>query len=614
MAFQLAEAYVQLGQRGLSSLTGAIGSVRSSLGGLVSLAGGPLGVALAGLGAGAGAAGMIKMAADAEQLQVAFGTMLGSADKAKAMIADLTQFAAKTPFSMPGITQAARTLLAFGQSQDQVIPLLQVLGDVAAGTGKDLAELSVIFGQISATGKLTGGDLMQLTNAGVPILKVLGDQLGKTTGEIKQMVEDGEISSGMVTKAFQAMSAEGGLFAGMMEKQSGTLGGLWSTLQDTVGQGMVAIGQALVDGFDLKNVIANFTSFVEKVRGEWMPSIVASIRWVGDNMVKPFFSAIGSMATFLFDFVRDFDLYWEYAYTSVGNWMNNIYQVVSTGMSNAWTITKWFFSNFFGIAANVFLNLPKLFMNYVQLIINQWKGVLNFFRTGKIEIDWSPLQEAAKLIFKDIEMPKLETAQTDALRPDLERIEGQLAKRQQERQKKQTEAKKEEGKEQESALKIAEEQQKTGEKTLDKEKELTKEKEKQQGSFSGLAELADKMQMDVLDREKQVKKEKADNSQAAKKAAETAGLAAAAIAGGPAGVGALAATTAGASTSVREGAGQSVAQATSQTSQIDSLSRQVTALETLLSLAQGSGLRVAMQQAGGVSIPAASLTFGATGS
>lgn len=574
MAFQLAQAYVELSARGLNTVTGGISKVRAGLGSLVSYAAGPVAMGLGALGLGAGAAGMLKMAADAEQLQIAFGTMLGSADKAKKMIADLNQFAAKTPFSMPGITQAARSLMAFGMAEDQVIPLLKVLGDVSAGTGKDLSELAVIFGQISATGRLTGGDLMQLTNAGVPMLKTLADQLGVTTGKVKEMVEGGEISSGMVTKAFQAMSSEGGLFAGMMEKQSGSLAGLWSTLTDTIGQGAVAMGQALVDGFDLKTVVANFTGFVEKFRGEWMPSIVSSVQWVSDNMIKPFFSVIGSMATAVFDFARDFDLYWEYAYTSVGNWMNNIYQVVTTGMSNAWSITKWFFSNFFGIARNVFMGLPKLFMNYIQLIINQWKAVLNFFKTGKIEIDWSPLQEAAKLIFKDIEMPKLKTAQTDALRGDLDNIEKRLAQRQDDRKKKQQEA-------------IADgkkgNDQQAG--TLKIEEGITKEKKKQKAEFSGLAELADKMQQAVFEEGKKNKDK------------------------GKGGAGDLAA---GAGSMLAAGAGASMA-AGAAAGAAGGLSQLLAVNQSLLAFMQSGSLTVNQKDAGGIKLPAASVKFGATG-
>jgi len=562
MAFELAKAFVELNAKGFGTVMGAINGVQKGLGSLVSVATGPLGLAFGALGAGAGAAGLISMASNAEQLEVAFGTMLGSADAAKSMIGNLTEFAKKTPFELPGVTQAARTLMSFGHEQDQVIPLLQVLGDVSAGTGKDLGELAVIFGQISATGKLTGGDLMQLTNAGVPILKVLGDQLGKTTGEVKQMVESGEISAGMVTKAFQSMGQEGGIFAGMMEKQSSTLGGLWSTLKDSVGQGMLAIGQALVEGFDLKTVVANFTSFVDTFRNEWMPTIVDSMRWVGDNLVKPFFSAIGSVTQVVFNFVRDLDLYWEYASASIGNWMNNFYQIISTGMSNSWSITKWFFSNFIGITQNAIMSIQQLFMQHIEQIKNNWISLLKFFATGKLEFDFTPMKKAAEMIFEGIEMPKFEVAQLDALKGDLDAIAGRLAKRQSDRQAKQIKDQTATKELKNQELKIDEAQ--------------TKEKEKQrQASFSSLAELADKMQ------------------QAAFGKGKSAGSA---------------------STSLADAGSQLVSnQKAGQSAGLDSVSRQIAILESLLALAQGQGLRVVPQESGQIKLPSASVQFGAQG-
>jgi tape measure domain-containing protein len=589
MSFQLAEAYVQLSRRGFEGVMTGINQVKSGLGSLVSFATGPLGVAMAGIGAGMGVAGLVKMASDAEQLEIAFGTMLGSTDKAKMMITDLNQFAAKTPFEMPGITQAARSLMSFGTSQDQVIPLLRVLGDVSAGTGKDLSELAVIFGQISATGKLTGGDLMQLTNAGVPMLKTLADQLGKTTGEVKAMVEGGEISSGMVTKAFQQMSSEGGLFSNMMEKQSGTLGGLWSTLSDTIGQGALAMGQALVDGFDLKSVVANLTSFVERVRGEWMPSIVAGFQWAKENMIQPMFSAIGSMTTAVWEFVQDFDLYWEYAYTSVGNWMNNIYQVVSTNLRNNWTIAKWFFGNFGQMASNIFNGVPKLFSNMVTQIQNHWQSLMNFFKTGKLEFDFSPMVDSLNTVFEGIEMPKLEVAQTDVLRSDLDNIAKRLAERQEQRQK--------------SAKQEAKETQKTQGDTLKIEEGVTQEKKKQKAEFSSLSDLADKMRQEVIEQSQKDKKGKSEKASTEQQV--TGALAAGAALGGMGSIGAMTGLAAGAGAISNQ-------QSASRTGEMAALQKQASLLQSLITLASGSGLKIAPQQTA-VQVPEASVRFGATG-
>jgi len=215
----------------------------------------------------------IELAAQAEQMQVAFSVMLGSGDAAKKMLADLNQFAASTPFELPGIQQAARTLLAFGFQQEEIMGLMRTLGDVSAGTGKDLSELAVIYGQIRAAGRLMGGDLLQLINAGVPIIGVLAKQFGVAEGEIKKMVERGQIGFPAVQKAFESMSQQGGVFENMMKRQSGTLAGLWSTLKDNISALARETGDAIVEGFDLKTIIEQMTVFAQVIQTKWVPAI-----------------------------------------------------------------------------------------------------------------------------------------------------------------------------------------------------------------------------------------------------------------------------------------------------------------------------------------------------
>jgi len=213
----------------------------------------------------------LKASADMEQLQVSFGVMLGSMEKGKQMIKDLTDFAARTPFQLTGIGNATKRLLAFGFAQKEIMPSLNMLGDIAAGTGKDLSELSVIYGQVKMAGRLMGQDFLQFVNAGVPVAEELAKILAKKFGgsieqnkrRLKDFMSKGKISFGMVKKAMQKMTAEGGRFHNMMGKQSKTLGGLWSTLKDNFHLAVVDLGDMIVKLFNLKGGLA---SLIEKVK------------------------------------------------------------------------------------------------------------------------------------------------------------------------------------------------------------------------------------------------------------------------------------------------------------------------------------------------------------
>ena len=192
--------------------------------------------ALAGFGAGI-IAGSVKAAGGFEQLTVSLETMLGGADAAQTKILELQAFAAKTPFTIPGVEDAARSLLAVGFRADELLPTLKSLGDVSSGLGRGeegLRRLILNMGQVRAQAKLTGRELRDFAILGVPIIEELGKVLGKTAAEIQDMTQAGDISSALVTEAFRRMSSAGGRFANLMEKQNRTMLGLFSNLKDEI--------------------------------------------------------------------------------------------------------------------------------------------------------------------------------------------------------------------------------------------------------------------------------------------------------------------------------------------------------------------------------------------
>lgn len=104
---------------------------------------------------------VITIGSQFEQTEIAFKTFLGSAEKAKAVLKDLTDFAASTPFELPEVQGAARNLLAFGVSSEKLIPTLKALGDVSSGVSQPLTRLVTIYGQVLSKGRLQGEELLR---------------------------------------------------------------------------------------------------------------------------------------------------------------------------------------------------------------------------------------------------------------------------------------------------------------------------------------------------------------------------------------------------------------------------------------------------------------------
>ena len=225
-----------------------------------------LGLAGVGVAAGGFAMKAIKAASEAEQMQISFTTMLGSAEKAQNFIAQMKEFAAKTPFETTDISKAAQTFLSFGMDVESVMPSVQMIGDVAMGNKERFAALSLAFAQVQSTGRLMGQDLLQMVNQGFNPLQIISEKTGKSMAELKDEMAKGAISAEDVAEAFRIATSEGGRFYGGMEAQSKTLAGVWSTLSDTFKQLLIDIGTKMIpvakQAVDAINVLIEKTKVV----------------------------------------------------------------------------------------------------------------------------------------------------------------------------------------------------------------------------------------------------------------------------------------------------------------------------------------------------------------
>lgn len=190
---------------------------------------------------------LLHEAGEDEQTRIAFETMLGSATLAEQKLKELKEFALRTPFELKGLKQSSKQLLAYGFSADELIPTLGALGDISSGVGKDkLPMLILALGQVRAAGKLTGAELRQFTENGVPMLEQLAKVTGKPVKSIQKMVSDGQIGFDTVQKALFALTQEGGRFFNLMEKQSKSFLGMWSNIMDWAQMLAVDIGNSLL--------------------------------------------------------------------------------------------------------------------------------------------------------------------------------------------------------------------------------------------------------------------------------------------------------------------------------------------------------------------------------
>lgn len=205
-----------------------------------------------------------------QQLEISFTTMLGSEQKAGALMDELIQTAARTPFNMTDVTEGAKQLLAYGIQANEVNDTLVHLGDIASGLNIPLSQLVYLYGTTISQGRMFTVDLRQFMGRGIPMAETLGQIMGKTTQEVQQAVTDGKVGADLVKEAIVKMSSEGSKFGGLMNKQAETLQGRWSNIEDTIDQAINSIGQKTQGifgtGLDLiSSLIENWETLVKVI-------------------------------------------------------------------------------------------------------------------------------------------------------------------------------------------------------------------------------------------------------------------------------------------------------------------------------------------------------------
>ena len=252
---------------------------------------------------GIGAAG-IKAASDYQQADIAFTTMLGSAEKSTAFLKDMRDFAAATPFELPQLLQGARRLMAMGFAAEEVKPMLIAVGDAASGLGvgaEGIDRITLALGQMKAKGKVSGEEMRQLAEAGVPAWQYLAQATGKTTAEMMALGQKGAIPAEQAI-AVLTYGMENGIgtargFAGMMDKQSHTMAGLASTIKDN-------LRNAFVDFFNA-NFAKQFTGMLEKfapVAGTMLQNVLKVVT----TFILKFGQILGGIMTIIKPLFQDF--------------------------------------------------------------------------------------------------------------------------------------------------------------------------------------------------------------------------------------------------------------------------------------------------------------------
>ena len=299
------EAVSKQSKKATSGIKGFADKCNKMTGALSAIAAVQLGSVFTGMAGGILNMGIasVQAAAQMRQYEIAFQTMLKSAEAGTQMLRDLQQFAAETPFDVPGVVSAGQQLMAFGFKAEEIIPMLTNLGDAASGLGlgtEGVSRIAYALGQMQTSGKLNAQDMMQLTSAGISAWDMLAQAAGKTVAEMKDLCSKGAIDSKAAVQTIVAGMND--QFGGMMAKTSDEVSGLLANIEETAGNTSAAVGKYLTEAFNIKGILKDVSDRLGEFQQK-MQTATEQGKSMGDVIKEcvpaPVIAAIGAFAAVL---------------------------------------------------------------------------------------------------------------------------------------------------------------------------------------------------------------------------------------------------------------------------------------------------------------------------
>lgn len=184
---------------------------------------------------------IVQTGGEIEQQHIALRSILGDRAKADELFAQTQQLALESPFKFGELNRDVKQLAAFGVETNNIYETTKRIADIASGLGVDFGRIGLAFGQVKARAWLDGKELRQFAYAGLPLLQKITELYNKegkngrnnyTTGDVKKMISNREVSFDDVKKVLWQLTDEGGQFYNMQFVLSETLLGRYNKLID----------------------------------------------------------------------------------------------------------------------------------------------------------------------------------------------------------------------------------------------------------------------------------------------------------------------------------------------------------------------------------------------
>ena len=225
-------------------------------------------------------------------------------------------------------TTAANAVAAGVEPGKELTRYLTLTGDAAAIAGTDMSEMGSIFNKVQTNNKIQAEEMNQLMDRGIPIVKLLAEQMNVAESEVKNMAATGEISAedflsaidkgfggaakimgetsfqaaldnmwasvGRIGANFLDAGGEGGGFFSQMKPLMGELTDIFSSMEEGAAQWGVKFGEAFA------NLVQWIRDFIAKIKDldDWQKKLLG---WGAAIAVAlgPVLTVFGALAIFI---------------------------------------------------------------------------------------------------------------------------------------------------------------------------------------------------------------------------------------------------------------------------------------------------------------------------
>lgn len=188
-----------------------------------------------------------------QDIESSMKVFLGNTEKAAEFTKELKDYAYYNMFEFSDLAEASQQLIAYGNSTEDVIGIIDKLSNIATATKVPLKEMVGLYNRAKNLGRIDSDGLASWASKGLVLNDVLRD--------MGVQVDGMSVSFDQLNLALDKVTGEGGMFHGLMDEMMPNLSSSWGQLQDEIASMFDEIGEAIQnpmhDAIDLASTLVS---------------------------------------------------------------------------------------------------------------------------------------------------------------------------------------------------------------------------------------------------------------------------------------------------------------------------------------------------------------------